>query len=192
MSRPDSTTRDWRAPIQRLRVPLGFASSLLFIFFSRPSRATLIAGLPLTILGLLLRGWASGHLRKNRELATGGPYAMTRNPLYFGSFAMVIGLAIAGGTWWLGLLLVGFFLLIYWPVIQAEAHHVESLFGDQYREWAARVPLFIPGPHLVGTALSGPSFDHQQFMRHREYRAAIGVIIVYAILIARIVWQGSR
>lgn len=189
MARTASETPHWRSRVQRLRVPLGFAGSLLFVFFSRPSWVTLLAGLPLALIGLLIRGWASGHLRKNRELATGGPYALTRNPLYFGSFGMLLGVVIAGGSWWLGLLLAGLFLLIYWPVIQAEAAHVEGLFGDDYRRWAASVPLFFPSLRLVPGALSGPSFDRQQFLRHREYRAAIGLALVFGILIVRIVWR---
>src|SRR5262249_60426591 len=96
--------------IQRLRVPVGFITAILFVFFSRPTWRSLAAGVPITLCGALYRAWASGHLRKNAELAVSGPYAFTRNPLYFGSFVMAAGCAICGGRLGLGFWLWAFFL----------------------------------------------------------------------------------
>jgi protein-S-isoprenylcysteine O-methyltransferase Ste14 len=176
--------RNLRAKLQRLRVPLGFITVVLFIFASRPTWRSLAAGVPIALCGAAIRGWASGHLRKNAELATGGPYAYTRNPLYFGSFVMAIGCAIAGGSWWLGLWLIAFFLVVYWPVMQAEALHMQTLFADDYQSWAASVPLFFPRliPYRRGLKRG---FDLQQYLRHREYRALIGLGIVTSILILK-------
>lgn len=182
---------DLRSTIQRWRVPLGFISAILYVVFSRPSWQLLLIGLPLAVAGSLIRAWASGHLRKNRELATGGPYAFTRNPLYFGSFLLLVGFAIAGGSLPLGLWLVIFFWLIYWPTIRAEATHVGELFGDQYLNWAREVPLFFPRLTPAGgwqRHLSEQSFDLQQYLNHREYRLTIGLLFVILILIAKIVW----
>ena len=85
--------------IQRWRVPLGFLCAALFILFARPRPMTLAVGAGVSLLGLLLRAWASGHLRKNDALATSGPYAYTRNPLYLGSFIMGLGFTLASGRW---------------------------------------------------------------------------------------------
>ncbi len=178
--------RHWRAKFQRLRVPLGFVTVVLFVIASRPSWATLAIGAPLALVGALIRAWASGHLRKNAELATSGPYAHTRNPLYFGSFVMTIGCAVSGGNWWLGLWLIAFFLLIYWPVMQAEAEHMSRLFAGSYQIWAAGVPLFIPRLtpyHSHPNDQDGAGrFDSSQYLRHREYRALIGLGLVIGVL----------
>jgi len=180
----------WRARLQRWRVPLGFATAVLFVFASRPSWRSLLWGAPLALLGVLIRAWASGHLRKNAELAVSGPYAYTRNPLYFGSFVLALGCAVAGGTWWLGAWLLLFFLLIYWPVMQAEAAHIGELFGDAYAQWAAVVPLFWPRltPYRSGSARR---FDWQQYWRHREYRALFGAVVVLAILVLKCWWRST-
>src|SRR5262245_39023923 len=98
----------WRAKLQRIRVPLGLITAILFTVAAAPTARSLTIGIPIALGGALIRAWASGHLRKNAELATGGPYAYTRNPLYFGSFLMAVGCAVCGGTWWLGLWLIGF------------------------------------------------------------------------------------
>ncbi len=171
-----------RSRIQRIRVPLGFLSAVLFVLGSHPTMRSLLIGIPIALCGAGIRAWASGHLRKNAELAVSGPYAHTRNPLYFGSFVMAVGCAIGGGSLWLGLLLVGAFLLIYLPVMQAEAVHMQTLFADAYARWAESVPLFIP--RLIPYA-SGQSrrFDLQQYLHHREYRAFIGLAIVIGILV---------
>lgn len=184
----DKEKLGWRARLQRWRVPLGFVTAVLFVLASQPSWRSLVVGAPLALLGVLMRAWASGHLRKNAELAVSGPYAHTRNPLYFGSFVLALGCAVAGGTWWLGVWLVLFFLLIYWPVMQAEAAHMQELFGAAYTQWAAAAPLFWPRltPYRSGVARR---FEWQQYLRHREYRALVGALIVLAILVLKCWWR---
>ncbi|MGE0128659.1 MAG: isoprenylcysteine carboxylmethyltransferase family protein [Blastocatellales bacterium] len=181
MSNQPKTSHDSRSLIQRLRVPLGFITAILFVVFSQPTWRSLAVGVPVALCGALYRAWASGHLRKNAELTMTGPYAFTRNPLYFGSFLMAAGCAICGGNLLLGLWLVAFFLLIYWPVMRAEASHMRLLFAGAYSEWEARVPLFVPRatPYRNGQTRS---FDLRQYLHHREYRALIGLSIVIAVL----------
>jgi protein-S-isoprenylcysteine O-methyltransferase Ste14 len=170
-----------RAKVQRWRVAMGFITAILFVFASQPTRQSLIVAIPIAVCGALIRGWASGHLRKNNELTVSGPYAYTRNPLYLGSFFITLGCAVAGANWLLGLWLILFFTLVYWPVMQAEAAYMQSLFGGDYQRWAAHVPMFIPRltPYRVDGARS---FDLQQYLRHREYRALIGLSVVIGIL----------
>lgn len=167
--------------IQRLRVPAGFIAGIAFLVLSKPEWISLALGVPLALLGLAIRAWASGYLRKNAALATTGPYAFTRNPLYFGSLVMAAGCAVCGGSLWLGVGLLGLFLAIYIPVICAEAAHLRQLFGTQYESWAAEVPLLWPRV-TPGVAGLTQRFDSGQYLRHREYRAALGLALVIAIL----------
>ena len=73
---------NWGRVARRIRVPLGFAFALVFLWLARPTPMFLLLGLVLVVPGLLLRGYASGYVKKNAELTTTGPYAYTRNPLY--------------------------------------------------------------------------------------------------------------
>src|SRR5215475_7759675 len=175
------TISDSRSLIQRLRVPAGFITVILFVIFSRPTWNSLVSGIPVALFGALIRAWASGHLRKNAELAVCGPYAFTRNPLYFGSFVMATGCAVCGGCLWLSMWMMALFLAVYVPVMQAEAAHMRRLFAGDYESWAANVPLFIPRvtPYRNGLVRQ---FDPGQYLRHREYRAAIGLVIVIGVL----------
>ncbi|MEJ0100779.1 MAG: isoprenylcysteine carboxylmethyltransferase family protein [Pseudomonadota bacterium] len=119
--------------MQKLRVPLGFLAGIAYLVSAKPFLWSMLLGFPIALLGLAIRAWASGHLRKGMELATSGPYAHCRNPLYFGSFVMALGCALAGRSVAPGALLVGFFLLLYWRVMHAEAAQMRARFGDEYR-----------------------------------------------------------
>jgi protein-S-isoprenylcysteine O-methyltransferase Ste14 len=173
-----------RTLVQRLRVPAGFGAGIGFLAFARPTWVALGAGVPIALLGAAIRAWASGHLRKNADLATGGPYAFTRNPLYLGSLVMALGCAVCGGILWLGALLLALFLLIYVPVIRTEALHMRKLFGAQYEGWAAEVPLLWPRVTPFQGGLT-QGFDSGQYLRHREYRAAAGLVLVIGFLSLR-------
>ena len=116
--------------VARLRVPSGFLIVAVFAWFSHPTHFSLLAGLPVALCGLALRAWAAGCLAKNRELATGGPYAYTRNPLYIGTLLVAAGLAVASRNVFLGVLFAAVFLFVYLPVIQLEEQHLRKLFPE--------------------------------------------------------------
>src|SRR5437773_10178000 len=107
--------------MQYLRVPLGFVCAAVFVLLAKPELVTLAAGSVVSILGLALRAWSAGHIRKNDALATSGPYAFTRNPLYLGSFLLGLGFTVAAARWVLGAVFVALFLGIYLPVMRVEA-----------------------------------------------------------------------
>jgi protein-S-isoprenylcysteine O-methyltransferase Ste14 len=170
-------------------VPLGFLCAALFIVFARPRPATLAAGTAVSFFGILLRAWASGHIRKNDALAVSGPYAYTRNPLYLGSFILGLGFTIGSGRWWLGIAFAALFLGIYLPVMRVESATLVKLFGASFQAYAAAVPLFLPRltPYRSGTRKIG--FDRKLYMRYREYRAALGLLIAWGLLVLKLVFK---
>ena len=85
--------------LQRIRVPLGFGFAVLFLVFAQPTLWSLVIGSGIAAIGVFIRAWASGHIRKAETLAVSGPYAYTRNPLYVGSFIMGVGFTSAAGVW---------------------------------------------------------------------------------------------
>ena len=169
--------------VQRWRVPLGFLCGALFVALARPSSLTLAAGGVVALLGLGLRAWAAGHIRKNSQRATSGPYAYTRNPLYLGSFVVGLGFTIASGQPLLGILFVGLFLGIYLPVMRVEAATLSRLFGEDYTRYARAVPLFFPRLMPYRDAKTGGAkFDAELYLRYREYQAAIGLLVAWGLL----------
>jgi protein-S-isoprenylcysteine O-methyltransferase Ste14 len=169
--------------LQRIRVPLGFLFAVLFIVFARPTTATLIMGSLIVVIGLLIRTWSAGHIRKAQQLAVTGPYAYTRNPLYLGSFIMGAGFTVAAGVWWLALLFCALFIGIYLPVMRVEAEDMKHIFAADFEEYERNVPLFFPRP--TAWRRMGGKFDLGLYLRYREYNAAIGAALAMAVLAAK-------
>jgi protein-S-isoprenylcysteine O-methyltransferase Ste14 len=177
--------------VQRWRVPLGFLCGLLFVVLARPRAATLAAGGAIALLGLAVRAWAAGHIRKNSTLATSGPYAHTRNPLYLGSFLLGLGFTVAAGQPILGLLFIALFLGIYLPVMRVEAATLSRLFGEDYTRYARAVPLFFPRlTRYRDEKTSGTKFDAALYLRYREYQAAIGLVVAWGLLALKALLMG--
>jgi protein-S-isoprenylcysteine O-methyltransferase Ste14 len=171
--------------VARLRVPSGFLIVLVFAWFSAPTPVSLEIGLPVAVLGLALRAWAAGCLAKDRELATGGPYAFTRNPLYMGTLVVAAGLSIAARSVGLGALFVAVFLFVYLPVIQNESEHLHRLFGD-YAAYSAAVPLLLPRLTPSRAKKANP-FQWALYLRNQEYNAGVGLATGMLFLLWKIV-----
>jgi len=172
--------------VARLRVPCGFLLVAAFGWFSRPTARSLAAGLPVALLGLLLRAWAAGCLAKNERLATGGPYAYTRNPLYLGTLVVAGGLALASRSPGLAGLFAAVFLLVYLPVIQNEEQHLRKLFPG-YAAYAAAVPGLWP---RWRPADSGAPFRWSLYMKNQEYQAAAGFAAGSLLLLWKVLSRG--
>ena len=184
-SSPKATSAlGWQKIARRIRVPLGLIFAALFLLLARPTVATLLIGLPFVLIGLATRAYAAGYLSKNKSLATTGPYAYTRNPLYLGSGLLAVGFALAGANWMVGVPLVLMFLAIYVPTIQSEERYLRAKF-DGFDEYARAVPSLLP--RLTPARLGGEkgAFSPSRYVYNREYQAALGAALLYAALVAR-------
>ena len=160
-----------------------------FVLLARPTPRLLALGALIAVLGVALRGWAAGLIRKDRELSTMGPYAHTRSPLYLGSFLIGLGAMLASGRWQLVLLFGAFYALVYGVVIRAEDRALEGRFGERYARWARAVPLFFPraAAYREATAAdAGARFTFERWRRNREYEAVLGVLAGFAFLTAKL------
>lgn len=171
----------WKQTAQKLRVPAGTVLGVVFLLLMHPSIRSLYIGGALTLGGALFRLWAAGHIEKGKVLTQGGPYALTRNPLYFGSFLMALGIIIAGQGYWLLLAFGAFFLIVYYPVMRAEEEELLRGYGDRFLEYSKRVSLFFPS--FRKTSRSSSTFLWSRVIRNREHRTIIGLIVAEALLI---------
>ena len=180
----------WQRIARRIRVPLGFVTAAVFFVFARPTGRSLLSSLPAVLVGLWLRGYAAGYVKKNAELTCTGPYAYTRNPLYLGSMLLAFGFAVAAGRVWLGVLLVGLFLAIYWPTILSEESFLRGAFPE-FGAYAERVPRLLPRLRAAGfgsAQAAGRRFSAERYRHHREYNALMGAVALYVALMLRLWW----
>ncbi len=176
---------EWSRIARRIRVPLGFALAAFYLWTARPNWISLIVGAVVTLPGILLRALASGHVKKNEELTTSGPYAYTRNPLYLGSLIMAIGFAIAARSIWVLIVMLVMFAVIYLPVIRAEETFLRSAFPN-FDEYAQNVPRLRP--RLTPFGAGSGAFSRPLYWQHREYNAVLGTAALLAALAAKLLW----
>lgn len=189
-SRPtqlDWITR-WQRIARRIRVPLGFLTAAIYLFelARRAPRPDAVAwSLLLVLPGLWLRAYASGYVKKNRELTQTGPYAHTRNPLYLGSMLMAAGFAVALLSWPVALVLAIMFAVIYIPTIASEERFLSSTFPE-FSDYCRRVPRLVPRltpSNPYGNEGANGAFAMSLYLKHREYNAAIGAALLYLCLL---------
>jgi protein-S-isoprenylcysteine O-methyltransferase Ste14 len=177
----------WGAIARRIRVPLGFVFTALYFWLAKPTMKAILTGTGLIILGLVMRALASGHVEKNQRLATGGPYAYTRNPLYLGSLILALGFARAARSWWIVAGIVLLFFVIYLPVIRAEEVFLRARF-PQFDDYAREVPSLVP--RLKAFSKRSSTFSWDLYWKHREYRVTLGAVAMMAALVAKLlVWR---
>lgn len=170
-------------PRSRFRVPLGWVAGIALVALARPRPWSLLAGLALGVAGETVRIWASGHIEKTRVLATGGPYAHTRNPLYLGSTVMAAGIALAAASPWAAALTAAYFLFFYPSAVRGEAAFLADRFPGTYLPWAEAVPLFLPRLLPAGPRASRFAWDRVRL--NREWRTAAAVPLALLVLWAR-------
>jgi protein-S-isoprenylcysteine O-methyltransferase Ste14 len=166
----------------RWRVRTGYPVAVLFIVLAAPTPRAIAIGTAVAFVGLAIRAYASGYLRKDRELATTGPYARTRNPLYFGSAILAAGFVIAGNSVWAGLLVVLYFGVFYYAVMRNEEEDLRKRFGAAFDDYAASVPLFSPSLFAKSASVEGSGFSWDQYSRNREYKALIGSLLGVGVM----------
>jgi hypothetical protein len=155
----------------------------IVIALARPRPWSLLGGLALGLLGEALRIWASGHIEKTRVLATGGPYAHTRNPLYLGSTLMAAGIALAAASPWAALAGAIYFFAFYPSAIRGEAAFLATRFPDTFGPWAREVPAFLPRLTPAGPRAS--RFAWARVGLNREWRTLLAVPLALLLLWAR-------
>ena len=165
---------------------MGYLTGAMVLLLARPTLLSTAIGAVLAVAGEAIRIWASGHIEKTRALATGGPYAHTRNPLYLGSVLMALGVVVAAASPWI-VPVAALYLLAFYPrAIREEAAFLGQKFPEEYRQWASQVPLFLPGLRPKGPRTS--SFDWSRVRANREWRTALALPLLVVVLYARVRW----
>lgn len=79
-----------------------------------------------------------------RQLVSAGPYAYTRNPMVFGYFCVLMGIAVACGSLGMAMAIAVVGAVGWINIIYFEEPRLERRFGDAYREYKRRVPRLRP------------------------------------------------
>jgi protein-S-isoprenylcysteine O-methyltransferase Ste14 len=172
----------------RQRVRIGYFLAVVVLYFSRPEPRSILIGAAVGVFGLAIRAYAAGYLHKQAVLTTTGPYARTRNPLYFGSSILALGAAIAMHSWLSAALLLIYFALVYTLVMRREEIELRGHHGPAFDAYAKSVPLFFPrltSPRSSTDAAG--QFSWSQYQKNHEHQAALGFLLLLLLLV--IIWR---
>ena len=174
--------------LARYRVRLGYPLAIAVLWLARPTPRSILFGAIAGLAGLLLRALAAGHLDKQKVLTVSGPYAFTRNPLYLGSALLGCGAAIATHSWFSTAVLGAYFALFYSVVMRREEQELRLHHGAAFDEYARAVPLFFPRWSAARLSFAGAgSFSLAQYKKNHEWQAAVGFVLLLALLL--VLWR---
>jgi hypothetical protein len=171
----DRLLHNFRYRRDKYRQFIGVMFIVLMSVVGKPSWGVFVTGTVVVLLGILVRMWASGHIKKNKELATDGPYAYVRHPLYVGNTLLGIGFSAASGLWW-GFPLFFLVMLAFYPqAIRREDQKLHRLFGGQWEKWRRNTRALIPNISAKG-AFGGQWSFYQSLRQNGEPIIALFLI----------------
>jgi len=151
-----------------LRQGIGLLLVAASAYFARPGLMLVFIGLAIATFGQVFRIYAAGFIHKNQQLASTGPYALVRHPLYLGNILILIGFSIAAANLyvWVGVIL--FFLIWYPAAIAYEDSKLEDIFGDEWRAWSKNIRAVIPGRFKWADLKANGWDTYQSLIRNGE------------------------
>jgi protein-S-isoprenylcysteine O-methyltransferase Ste14 len=193
----------------RWRVRIGYFLAVLVLWLARPAPKWILVGGAVGLLGLAIRAYSAGYLHKQEVLTVSGPYAYTRNPLYFGSSILTAGAAIAMHSVWSAAVLLIYFALVYSLVMRREEMELRRKHGAAFDEYAKSVPLFFPrftttdpgqsqmrppqktaatnDATLPSIQSESGAFSWARYKKNHEYEAFGGFLLLLVALV--VIWR---
>lgn len=169
---------------RKLRLYFAYPFVVILAVFARSTDIGFLIGIPIILAGESIRIWSHGYLRKARQLATDGPYAYVRNPLYVGNFLIGLGFCvIIWNPFVIALYVLGFFGL-YWVTVRGEEQRLSFKFPHEYQDYLKTVPRFFPRltPYSKRSQLK---FEFHRVIGHGEPITIFGVIILLVLIYLR-------
>ncbi len=154
---------------------------IILLYLAVPNAKSITIGFFIMLGGIFFRAWSSGYINKDNELAKDGPYALTKNPLYFGNFVLGLGIALAGSSISSYIIFFVYYLMFFPFLMIIEHHRLKKKFGKEYEEWSRRSNSFFPKIKTVKDF----NFNIALYMKNKEYRVLFFSFFVIAFLILK-------
>lgn len=161
---------------------VGTLGVIAILYLAEPNAESVSIGFFFIVAGMFFRGWASGYINKNNELATRGPFSLTRNPLYFGNFILGVGIAIAGNNIYCYAIFILYYLLFFPFLMVLEHKRLREKYGEKYEKWAKNSHSFFPKIKKLDKL----GFNISYYMKNKEYRVLYFSLFIIGVLIIKV------
>ncbi len=168
------------------RQVLGLLLCVVYAVVARPLPWALYVTSAIAVIGIVVRLWASGFILKNEQLATNGPYALVRHPLYSGNILIVYAFSGASGLWWTFIVTTAFLLFYYPTAIEYEDRKLHKIFGDEWQAFAKNTPALLPALGGRDRTLTGHWSFKTSMSRNLEPVIAVFLLACLAYIFTRL------
>lgn len=165
---------------------------IAILLLACPTLLSVIFGAIIVVAAEAMRVWASGHLIRNQEVTTSGPYAYLRDPFYLGRFLLMVGFCVMawGYTWILLIIGLGVFFLNYMPrKYRKEMARLENLFGEAYKEYAAYTRSLVPRLKPYPKASNRPWRFDLFWRENKEQYFLLGTAVFFLLMLGRYLYS---
>ena len=164
--------------LTKIRLYIGYLFFLFILLLANPIILSYGIGGVVVLLGEAIRTWAAGYIAKDEVLTKNGPYRLTRNPLYLGTFFIGLGVVIIGDSVWFLLAFTLIFLGVYIPTIFREEKFLAKKFPDDYLSYQKTVPCFFPKFQTLNVG----GFSWLRVKKNKEFHTWITLFLILIIL----------
>ncbi len=161
----------------RLRFLLALPLGVVLLYFVQ--HGPLWPGVVVALFGELWQVWAASHLHKNVTMVRSGPYALVRNPMYFGRFFVLLGFVLLTWRWYFIVGYVLIFALYAQARVLGEEARLRGLFGEEYADYCRRVNRWFPWPK---GGSDGRRWSWEAVQRNHQLRVSLAVVLLLALL----------
>ncbi|MDD5431593.1 MAG: isoprenylcysteine carboxylmethyltransferase family protein [Candidatus Omnitrophica bacterium] len=148
-------------------------------------------GLLLVISGYFLRIIARGHKADEnpdgKTLVTTGVYKLMRNPMYFGTLLIGLGVILFLFKWWIAVIFLVVYLSIYIPEITKEEAKLKNLFGEAFKNYCKHTPKFFPSLSVLFKRGGNRIFSVKPKWLKKEF-SSLAWILAF-LIIAKIIFN---
>jgi protein-S-isoprenylcysteine O-methyltransferase Ste14 len=150
-------------------------------------------GIAFILFGFIFRIAARGYKAEisceGKSLITDGPYGLMRNPMYFGTFLIGLGIILVLFMWWAFFVFLAIFALIYIFQVRKEEKTLFRRFGDEYKRYCEITPRYFPRLVTVFTA----DFRKYVFLKWNWVKKELpSLILVISLVIIIETWEDVR
>lgn len=172
-----------------LKLVVAWLFAAVLFTVAHPTRTSYLAGLAPVLCGAALRIWACGHLEKNKKLTTSGPYAFVQNPLYLGTFLILLGFGIMGRNVWVLAAGALIFFVYYMPYKKGrEGDRLKALFGEAFVAYNNAVPVLFPMKLAPYPNRSRERFVPGLVLNNSEHGTSIAVVVGLVVMALRVLY----